>query len=343
MFHLLGHHEDDMTYALGWALSRSPRLARRFMELAFGSDAATPTTIKLQESQPGHGRTDVELENDHEHLIIEAKRGWDVPREGQLEQYTPRLADGKAPRIVVLTEATAEHAAAHHLPTDVAGAPVSYVAWRRVADFARDALTASRRPVERAVLSDLHTYVRSFATMRDVTSNLVYVVSWGRRSSVCPGCRSPTSSWSATSTSALSGTAGRRTRRPISASASTAGCSASPTSAATKSSRTCSGRAFPDSPSSKATSSGPVKTAGLWGTGCSTSIPRSLSLTKSARAVTPVTATSPPPWTCSSPATPSCRPLNAPAHASTVPAKRPRLAPAWTPRPRQLRRPVLAR
>lgn len=179
MFHLLGQHEDDMTYALGWALSRSPRLARLFMELAFGTGAASPTTIKLQETVPGHGRTDVELESDHEHLIIEAKRGWDVPREGQLEQYAPRLADGKTSQIVVLTEATAEHAAAHHLPTDVAGAPVSYVAWRQIADLARDAFTASRRPVERAVLDDLHTYVRSFATMRDVTSNLVYVVSLG--------------------------------------------------------------------------------------------------------------------------------------------------------------------
>jgi hypothetical protein len=179
IFHLFGQHEDDMTYALGWALSRSPLLARRFMELAFGPGASTPTVIKLQETVPGHGRTDVELESDDEHLIVEAKRGWDVPREGQLEQYAPRLADGKQSRIVVLTEATAEHAAAHHLPSEVAGAPVVYIAWRQIADVARDTLSASKRPVERALLSDLHTYVRSFATMRDVTSNLVYVVSLG--------------------------------------------------------------------------------------------------------------------------------------------------------------------
>lgn len=179
VFHLLGQREDDMTYALGYALSQSPRLAVGFMRLAFGADAAVPTTIRLQETVPGHGRTDVELENDHAHLIVEAKRGWDVPRPGQLEQYAQRFDGEGSSRIIVLTEATAEHATAHHLPSAVDGTPVSYVGWRQVADLARDCHRTSRRPVERSVLDNLHTYVRSFATMHDVTSNLVYVVSLG--------------------------------------------------------------------------------------------------------------------------------------------------------------------
>lgn len=79
VFDLLGAREDDITYSLGWGLSRSEALARAMLGEAFGTDAAQGSlvAIRLQESETGTGRTEIETE--HQHLVIEAKRGWTLP------------------------------------------------------------------------------------------------------------------------------------------------------------------------------------------------------------------------------------------------------------------------
>jgi hypothetical protein len=68
--------------------------------------------VALQHSVRGAGRTDIELETEHAHLVLEAKRGWDLPRGGQLEQYASRLqADRSLARaIAVVGEGSADWA-----------------------------------------------------------------------------------------------------------------------------------------------------------------------------------------------------------------------------------------
>jgi hypothetical protein len=60
---------------------------------AFGADAAQESlvAVRLQESETGTGRTDIEIETKHQHLVIEAKRGWTLPLPSQLAKYTERL------------------------------------------------------------------------------------------------------------------------------------------------------------------------------------------------------------------------------------------------------------
>ena len=92
VFNLLGANEDDITYSLGWALSQSERLARAVLADVFDTPAGEIDAVRLQEVIPGAGRIDVEIEAGDLHLIVEAKRGWNLPSSDQLELYAPRFA-----------------------------------------------------------------------------------------------------------------------------------------------------------------------------------------------------------------------------------------------------------
>jgi hypothetical protein len=88
VFDLLGSKEDDITYSVGWGLAQSESFTRAVLAEAFGGEEQGQiTAIRLQESVPGTGRTDVEIETDRLHLVIEAKRELCDLRIGQLRLH----------------------------------------------------------------------------------------------------------------------------------------------------------------------------------------------------------------------------------------------------------------
>lgn len=179
VFDLLGDKEDDVTYSLGWALAQSERLRRALLAAGFGSGGDDEITgIRLQQSVPGAGRTDVEVETTERHLILEAKRGWDLPGVAQLRQYAQRFTPGLAPLLVVVAECSATHVAGR-LPTAVEGVPVRYVSWSELAASASASADDSSSHAEKPLLRELVRYLRGLITMQDPTSNMVYVVSLG--------------------------------------------------------------------------------------------------------------------------------------------------------------------
>src|SRR5271154_5067184 len=85
VFDLLGSKEDDITYSVGWGLAQSESFTRSVLSEAFGNAVqGEVTAIRLQESERGTGRTDVEIETERLHLVLEAKRGWNLPLPSQL-------------------------------------------------------------------------------------------------------------------------------------------------------------------------------------------------------------------------------------------------------------------
>jgi hypothetical protein len=96
VFDLLGANEDDVTYSLGWALSQSDDLAYALLGEFFAVEAGELRGVRLQTSIPGAGRTDIEIEAEHAHLILEAKRGWEVESEGKLATYATRFEKDKS-------------------------------------------------------------------------------------------------------------------------------------------------------------------------------------------------------------------------------------------------------
>jgi hypothetical protein len=179
VFDLLGDKEDDITYSLGWGLANSDELARAMLSEAFTGGSGEVTAIRLQQTLPGAGRTDVEIESEHHHLIIEAKRGWTVPTPAQLEQYAARFHTRREGCIAVVAECSPEWATPR-LPAEVAGVPVRYLPWSRVAQVVEQtAARAGAGNAEKRLLRELVRYLRGLMTMQNVTSNMVYVVSLG--------------------------------------------------------------------------------------------------------------------------------------------------------------------
>jgi hypothetical protein len=70
----LGDREDDITYSLGWALGQSDDLVAALMAECFDEAHGAPTAIRLQDSVLDAGRTDIEVETELAHVVLEAKR-----------------------------------------------------------------------------------------------------------------------------------------------------------------------------------------------------------------------------------------------------------------------------
>lgn len=136
--------------------------------------------VRLQEhgSDDG-GFTDVEIASPDLHVIIEAKRGWNIPTESQLRRYESRFAASGADRsrMVVLTQNGTRQVVARRLsgwqppePTELC-----VVGWSEVVALAT-AASSDGSQVERHLGAQLAVYLHGVSDMRDTNSNKVWVV-----------------------------------------------------------------------------------------------------------------------------------------------------------------------
>jgi len=180
VFELLGEAEDDITYSVGWGLAQSEDFARALLAEVYGANvsAGELTAVRLQEVDKETGRTDVEVESEWLHLIVEAKRGWQLPGYDQLEQYARRLKPGESRRkcILVVAECAPYYPLVATMPKEIYGISIRYLPWSRVAASVKETADACRRQSERRLLLELHRYLRRLMTVQSTTSNLVYVV-----------------------------------------------------------------------------------------------------------------------------------------------------------------------
>lgn len=184
VFDLLGRSENDMSSALGYALSRSRTFLGAFVELCGG---ATPSHLDDARIllQTGHGRgiTDLEIAVGKEFFaLIEAKRGTDLPTVAQLARYAPTAVAHPARRrtLVTLTHAPPQAASARRYPKMIEGVPVVHLTWRRVRELARVSRSVERGLGAKRLLTDLITYLETILGMETTYSNRVFVVALAR-------------------------------------------------------------------------------------------------------------------------------------------------------------------
>jgi len=175
VFELLGTNENDITCSIGWSLSRSPYFLKSIIREIFSKSIGRGyCIIRLQEHGKDKGYTDIEIEDDDIHVIVEAKRGWNLPSLGQLEGYAGRI--GKRKKyigILVLAECTHEYAQSTLEFRSIRGIPVVFMNWR---DIERISHISGGTYGEKQLMQQLRTYLRSVVNMRDQRSNVVYVV-----------------------------------------------------------------------------------------------------------------------------------------------------------------------
>ena len=100
VFRLIGSDENSASFAVGWALERSPNYRNLVIEAVFGEVLdIDDAVIQLQKHGQDGGFTDIEMQAGHLfHVILEAKRAWELPTVEQLTRYLPRLIAGGAER-----------------------------------------------------------------------------------------------------------------------------------------------------------------------------------------------------------------------------------------------------
>ena len=112
------------------------------------------------------------------HIIIEAKRNWDLPRTAQLKKYASRIGKetGRGGLIVSLSAASREYAA-DKLPNEVGGVRVEHRSWGDLSKIVSDAYGRTTSSGEKRWLHQLQKHLRGYISMRNVKDNTVFVVS----------------------------------------------------------------------------------------------------------------------------------------------------------------------
>lgn len=175
VFDLLGSAENDLTYALGWALSQADGFATALLADVIGDGAGEVLEVTLQRfEKPDRGFTDIELYATKSHVIIEAKKGWQVPGPAQLARYAARPPGDIKPRLLSVSAASQDWAV-RHLPGAIADVPVVHRSWSDLAQLAeRTSRTGSN--ASKRLLRELAHYLKGAARMQNVSSNWAYCV-----------------------------------------------------------------------------------------------------------------------------------------------------------------------
>lgn len=185
VFALMGKDENSATYALGWALERSPRFASLLAKEIAGREVEiSDLRISLQKSGQDGGFTDVELRCDRAlHAIIEAKQGFALPSAQQLERYSPRLQGTDSDTVALVSvSAIQEPMARLKLPQEVDGIPVKHLSWGTVRSLAKAARGETKGLEEKLWLRELIDHLEDFVAMNRIRDNKVYVVSLSGKS-----------------------------------------------------------------------------------------------------------------------------------------------------------------
>lgn len=172
VFDLLGRRETDLTAALGWVLARSVRLRDSFLDRC-GIAEGDVEAVRL-ETADEDGRTDIELVREGALVVIEAKRGWQLPTIRQLETYSKRVVAAGGGVLITLSDASPAWAA-HVLPGVVDGVPVQHLPWSVVLDDIRTA-ESDVRGSERRWLDELRSYLQKVVHVHDPASGWAYCV-----------------------------------------------------------------------------------------------------------------------------------------------------------------------
>jgi hypothetical protein len=181
---LLGEHENDITYSIAWAMAQSPRFLLAFLAQVLPRRAdLSKVVIRLQQAEKDAGITDIEIESSGEFfVIIEAKRGWNLPRPSQLATYAKRpsfvASNVIMRRLVVLSEYSNEYALRHLGWSHLGRIGIVPLSWKTLASLAGKVRQGASH-AEKRLLRELLVYLRGLMTMQNQDSNWVYVVSLG--------------------------------------------------------------------------------------------------------------------------------------------------------------------
>lgn len=194
IFQLLGDKENDISFSVAWALAKCPELLKEFIQQTINVTQydIENVEIRLQEYNSNDGGfTDIEIIcQPYFYVIIEAKRGWILPGNEQLEKYASRHnfldSPAKIKKLIAMPECFKQFADHNLHAKNIKGIDILPVSWKEVYEYSNVAYSRSNH-AEKHLLSDLNTYLEGLMTMQNNESNMVYVVSLGSGEAVDSG------------------------------------------------------------------------------------------------------------------------------------------------------------
>ena len=187
VFQLLGEDENDISFSVAWALANCPSFLDTFVK-----DQIQPKSeyaevlIRLQHlSGKGQedGYTDIEIESPGFFcVIIETKKGWQLPTLGQLSKYANRLKTSQIPLRLIFTvsECSKEYATTNLNISNVLGIPIKHVSWKTIAKLAKKSYRTESHSGKH-LIDELLVYLEEHIKMQNIYSNEVYVVAISER------------------------------------------------------------------------------------------------------------------------------------------------------------------
>jgi hypothetical protein len=186
IFDLFGSQENDMTFSLGWVLSRSEVFLRSLIADVCEDVPANVgrAVIKLQTGRGLNGITDIEIEVGSELVfVIEAKKGPQFPTAQQLAKYANFLLGSKveSKHLLAMTNASAASARTRLKCDGIARTHLHHRSWRQIRALADAASHSSESNANKQWLRTFCDYVGGLIEMEMRYSNKVFVVSLGGR------------------------------------------------------------------------------------------------------------------------------------------------------------------
>ena len=174
-FGLLGDHENAATAALGWCLEKSPTLARVLADHLGIEHPSDEIDVASQVHGKDKGFTDLEVIFGPSSLVIfEAKVGWQLPSQEQLEKYQGRLGGNASSMLVTISAASQRWAAQHqHRLKDVRQ---THLTWGELAELGKEAYRRTNSPIEKLWTTELIEHLRSYGMDSDIFNAKAFVV-----------------------------------------------------------------------------------------------------------------------------------------------------------------------
>jgi hypothetical protein len=184
IFDLFGSKENDMTFGLGWVLTRSEAFLRLLIadvcrQVPTRIDGAI---VRLQTGRGLDGITDIEIEIGTEFaIIIEAKKGPQLPTSHQLARYATVLtrSTAKERHILALTNASVASAGNRLECPGIAKSHLHHRSWRQIRLLAEKATKSAESHANKQWLRTFCEYVGGLLEMEMKHSNRAFVVSLG--------------------------------------------------------------------------------------------------------------------------------------------------------------------
>lgn len=178
-FQLLGDDENDISYGLGFTLSKSKHFLKIFVKNIFNKKLKFyDNKIWLQNYGKDKGYTDFEIKIDDKFFcIIEAKKGWNLPSNKQLKRYSSRFRENKhCKRFFLVISECSEEYADYELPLTLYKTPIEFTSWKSIFSLIDESHVEGNNK-EKQLLSDFKSYLSEVISMKDINSNRVYCVS----------------------------------------------------------------------------------------------------------------------------------------------------------------------